>query len=535
MSVPSGAGHREQIAVPVNSVPVSSPAAASPAAGRNTPSNAGEPVSVPQQPERAAYPVQAPARRPQKRPDQNSQPRGTRTAAAAKPATQSGATPAEPATAPATPSSAAATGPAAAAPSSPAASFGQTLAASLSGSEATTRKAGQTTSPSAKSKLTSTGQIDPQALAAAAALLRQLPTDASAPTEPTSTSTAAAPSAISPAGAPATDAKALANATALAGQSSARGNANIEFTAPASQNSRPATVAATLAKADAAVPASGDPAPPPLAIAPLVAIAQTDAAHPAGAQALPAAATLTDGLSAQTIAADAAATPNPAAPADSSGSAPNLIALTDHANATQLLDALTANASASKSDPLATTDPAADAAPDTSDPGSASSAGAPLGAAPQSAAATHTQSGALEGPPLRSQIGTSAWTDELGARLTLMAHQGLASASLRLTPEHLGPVEVKISVRDSSASVWFGASQADTRAALEQALPRLRELFAAQGMNLTNAGVSGESPRGAPHGPHATVAAPGDAAREGAVISVTSATAARQGLIDTYA
>jgi flagellar hook-length control protein FliK len=515
--------------VPVNSVPVSNPAAASPAAGRNTPSNAGEPLSVPQQPQRASDPVQAPARRPQRRPEQNSQQRGARTAAAGEPATPSGATPADPGTAPATPSSAGA----AAAPSSPGASFGQTLAASLSG---TTRKAGQTTPPGAKSKLTGTGQVDPQALAAAAALLRQLPTDASAPTEPTSTSTAAAPSATSPAGAPASDANALAAATAPLGQTAALGNANSELTPSASQDARPPTAAATLAKADPAVPASGDPATSPVLIAPLVAAAQTNAAHPAGADALPAAAALTYDLSAQTIAADAAATPNSASPADCAGSAPDLVALSDHANAVQLLDVLTANASGARSDPLAVTDPSAGAAPDATDPGSASSAaGAPFGAAPQSASATHTQGGAVEGPPLRSQIGTSAWTDELGARLTLMAHQGLASASLRLTPDHLGPVEVKISVRDSSASVWFGASQADTRAALEQALPRLRELFAAQGLNLTNAGVAGESPRGAPHSPRTTVAAPGDAAREAAVISVTSATVAHQGLIDTYA
>jgi len=523
--------------VPVNSVPVSSPAAASPAAGRNSPSNAGEPVSVPQQPERACDPVQAPARRPQKRPEQNSQQRDARTAAAAKPATQSGATPAEPASAAATPSSAAGTGPAAPAPATcgPDASFGQTLAASLSGCEATTRKAGQTSPPGAKSKLTRTGQVDPQALAAAAALLRQLPTDASAPTEPTAASTAAAPSATSPAGAPAADANAVAAATALVGQPSALGNANIELTPSASPNESAATAAATVGKTDAAMQASGAPATPPVPTASLVAAAQTNAAHPPGPDALSGAAALTYGPSAQTIAADPAATPNPAAPADSSGSAPDLIALDDHANAAQLLDALTANASGTKSDPLAVTDPSADAAPDSADPGGAASAGAPFGATPQSASATHAASAAVEGPPLRTQVGTSAWTDELGARLTLMAHQGLTSASLRVTPEHLGPVEVKISVRDSSASVWFGASQADTRAALEQALPRLRELFAAQGLNLTNAGVSGESPRGAPHSPGTPLAAPGGAAREAAVISVTSAAPARQGLIDTYA
>jgi flagellar hook-length control protein FliK len=97
---------------------------------------------------------------------------------------------------------------------------------------------------------------------------------------------------------------------------------------------------------------------------------------------------------------------------------------------------------------------------------------------------------------LASQVGTSAWTDELGTRLTWMAQQGIESASLQLSPEHLGPLQVNISVHDGQASVWFGAAQADTRAALQQSLPQLRQLFANQGLTLADAGVSRESPRG---------------------------------------
>ncbi|HTX05018.1 MAG TPA: flagellar hook-length control protein FliK [Steroidobacteraceae bacterium] len=95
-----------------------------------------------------------------------------------------------------------------------------------------------------------------------------------------------------------------------------------------------------------------------------------------------------------------------------------------------------------------------------------------------------------------SQVGTSAWTDELGTKLTWMAHQGIQSASLQLSPEHLGPLQVNISVHDGQASVWFGAAQSDTRAALQQSLPQLRQLFANQGLTLADAGVSRDSPRG---------------------------------------
>jgi flagellar hook-length control protein FliK len=96
---------------------------------------------------------------------------------------------------------------------------------------------------------------------------------------------------------------------------------------------------------------------------------------------------------------------------------------------------------------------------------------------------------------VHSSVGSNAWANDLGARLTLMAGQGQHSASLRLSPEHLGPLEVRIDMSDDKASVWFGAQHADTRAALNEALPRLRELFAASGMMLTDAGVSQQPPR----------------------------------------
>jgi flagellar hook-length control protein FliK len=136
--------------------------------------------------------------------------------------------------------------------------------------------------------------------------------------------------------------------------------------------------------------------------------------------------------------------------------------------------------------------------------------------------------------PLHATVGTEAWSTELGARVTLLAQQGVNAASLRLSPAHLGPVEVRISVRDDSASVWFGATQPDTRAALEQALPKLREMFAQQGLNLSNAGVSGETPRGTPQ--QASVQqARADIARETTALPVTSSAPAPRGLIDTYA
>ncbi|MDB6089969.1 MAG: hypothetical protein JWN85_2753 [Gammaproteobacteria bacterium] len=135
---------------------------------------------------------------------------------------------------------------------------------------------------------------------------------------------------------------------------------------------------------------------------------------------------------------------------------------------------------------------------------------------------------------LRAPVGTPAFNDELGGKLTWMAHRGVESGSLQLSPEHLGPLEVRISVRDGAASVWFGANHADTRAALEQALPHLRNMFASQGLTLSDAGVSRESPRGQAQKP--AVAAISSTTGVGdAPASIVSVSTRLPGLLDTYA
>jgi flagellar hook-length control protein FliK len=96
---------------------------------------------------------------------------------------------------------------------------------------------------------------------------------------------------------------------------------------------------------------------------------------------------------------------------------------------------------------------------------------------------------------VHSAVGSPRWANELGSRLLVMSVRGQQEGSLSLTPEHLGPLEVRISVSQDTTSIWFGAQHADTRAALTDALPRLREMFAASGLALGHAGVSHDMPR----------------------------------------
>jgi flagellar hook-length control protein FliK len=60
---------------------------------------------------------------------------------------------------------------------------------------------------------------------------------------------------------------------------------------------------------------------------------------------------------------------------------------------------------------------------------------------------------------------------------------------MKMNPANLGPVEVKLHVQNEQASVTFLAQNSATRDALEQALPKLRESFAENGIQLTHAEV----------------------------------------------
>jgi len=99
----------------------------------------------------------------------------------------------------------------------------------------------------------------------------------------------------------------------------------------------------------------------------------------------------------------------------------------------------------------------------------------------------------VAGPRLSTPVHDPRWADAIAHRLVMMARDGESTASLRLVPVDLGPLDIQITVRDGEASVHFGAAHQETRNVLEASLPRLRELLGAQGLQLANASVSQQS------------------------------------------
>lgn len=101
-------------------------------------------------------------------------------------------------------------------------------------------------------------------------------------------------------------------------------------------------------------------------------------------------------------------------------------------------------------------------------------------------------------PPLTSnllamgvpqRVATPEWEGAIADRVFWMAKGGQEFARLQLNPPNLGPLEVRLEIRQDQASVAFIAGQAAVREALEAALPRLREMFDQQSMLLVRAEV----------------------------------------------
>ncbi len=105
-----------------------------------------------------------------------------------------------------------------------------------------------------------------------------------------------------------------------------------------------------------------------------------------------------------------------------------------------------------------------------------------------------TGPGSLPGLPVNTPMGQPGWSAELGQRMVWLANQEIREAQIQLNPRHLGPIDVRIVYSDSQQlSVSFTAQNPAAREALDAALPRLREMFEQQGLNLADASVSQES------------------------------------------
>jgi hypothetical protein len=172
------------------------------------------------------------------------------------------------------------------------------------------------------------------------------------------------------------------------------------------------------------------------------------------------------------------------------------------------------------------------------------SALAQLQALTQSAQPSQQSERSLPGQALQTLPNVLNWQEgeraqPVARQLLHMVQQGQQQARLHIHPEHLGSIDIRLRVDGDSAQVSFSAANSQVREVLEQSLPRLREMFAEAGLELTDAGVDtghGEHAAGAGGQTDAAAAAQGDTEEGDAEsVSVHLRPDGSSGLLDTFA
>ncbi len=138
------------------------------------------------------------------------------------------------------------------------------------------------------------------------------------------------------------------------------------------------------------------------------------------------------------------------------------------------------------------------------------------------------------GPPLAAD--SPRFGDDLGARVTWLVDQHIGRAEIQLSPGDLGQIDVRLSLDGQQVRAEFASGHADVRSAIEQHLPRLREMLGNHGFTLADAQVGQQqrSPQQVPTTPERPGSDGTDDLRGAAVPHAPTVTGGRR-LLDEYA
>lgn len=140
---------------------------------------------------------------------------------------------------------------------------------------------------------------------------------------------------------------------------------------------------------------------------------------------------------------------------------------------------------------------------------------------------------------LDTPVQDPRWSQEFGEKIVWMARNDQQQAQLSLNPAHLGPLQITLSLDSDQASANFTAATPEVRQAIEDAMPRLREMLASAGISLgqTQVGTQAQQEQAQTRQERSGTRSQGDEAiLEADSGSVTSVSPQRgNGLVDLFA
>lgn len=160
-----------------------------------------------------------------------------------------------------------------------------------------------------------------------------------------------------------------------------------------------------------------------------------------------------------------------------------------------------------------------------------------------SLALTQAANGVGAGDKIAARVGSQGWDNQVAQKVVWMVAGKEQSASLTLNPPDLGPMQVVLNVTNDLATVTFSSATPEVRQALEDAMPKLREMMSESGIALGNASVNDGSAQRQAQDEAAGRQARGNGRADSASGSAAEAKAAERpartgelpGLVDTFA
>lgn len=109
------------------------------------------------------------------------------------------------------------------------------------------------------------------------------------------------------------------------------------------------------------------------------------------------------------------------------------------------------------------------------------------------AQASQTASPVVREERIETPVGQTRWHQDFGEKVVYLAKADVQSAEISINPPHLGPLQISLQITGDQATASFGSPHVEVRQAIEDALPRLREMLASSGINLGDANVGSQA------------------------------------------
>lgn len=138
---------------------------------------------------------------------------------------------------------------------------------------------------------------------------------------------------------------------------------------------------------------------------------------------------------------------------------------------------------------------------------------------------------AMEAPS--ADLHGGHFDEDIGDAVRWMADQKIAHAHIKVTPNDLGTVEIRLRLDGDRVHADFSSAQAEVRQALESSLPRLRDMLGQHGFQLAHADVGQQHtpPSQGAASPHGESSADTEAPTE----TPRTVRMTARGLVDAYA